>query len=123
MIKAILFSARPSMVDIDDARNHLMDHKELYWEVGFPIRKANFSFPLLGYIHIAGGQVEYRLTISDILPFDVSHYENATLATRVKPRPWIDEWKNNTRNVRAHHWRTALIITQIDPFTDASKAA
>ncbi len=117
MIKAILFSARPSMVDVDDARNHLIDHKELYWEVGFQIRKTNFSFPLLGYIHITGRQVEYRVTINDIHPFDVSHYENAALATQVKPRSWIDEWKNNTRNVRAHQWRTVFVITQIDPFS------
>jgi hypothetical protein len=121
MIKAILFSARPSMVDIDDARNHLIDHQELYWEVGFQIKKARFSFPLLGYIHIAGGQVEYRVTIKDILPFDASHYENAALAARVKPRPWINEWKNNTRNVRAHHWRNAFVITQIDPFSYDTK--
>ena len=39
MTDAILFSAKPSMVDVDDARKHLGDHKELCWSVGFPIAK------------------------------------------------------------------------------------
>jgi hypothetical protein len=52
---AILFSASPSMVDVDDARRHLVDHKELYWTVGFPIAKDQFSFPIFGFIHVGGG--------------------------------------------------------------------
>ena len=34
---AILFSANPSMVTVDDAIRHLSNHDELYWEVGFRI--------------------------------------------------------------------------------------
>jgi hypothetical protein len=33
-VDAILFSANPDMVRVDDARKHLADHKELYWSVG-----------------------------------------------------------------------------------------
>jgi hypothetical protein len=57
MTDAILFSANPSMVDVDDAMRHLEDHKELYWTVGFLIDKESFSFPLFGFIHVRGGQV------------------------------------------------------------------
>ncbi len=64
---AILFSARRDMVTVDDAIRHLADHDELYWEVPFQIDKEKFSFPMLGLIHISGEQVEYRVTIADII--------------------------------------------------------
>jgi hypothetical protein len=105
------------MVTIDDAIGHLADHKELYWEVGFQIARDNFSFPMLGFIHISGGQVEFRVTINDILPFSREHYEGTALAERVKPEPWRREWKENLNGVRSHPWMTALVMTQIDPFS------
>ncbi|HUT34475.1 MAG TPA: endonuclease NucS domain-containing protein [Planctomycetota bacterium] len=114
---AILFSAKPSMVTIDDAIGHLADHKELYWERGGRIARDNFSFPMLGFIHISGGQVEYRVTINDILPFSREHYEGTPLAERVKPEPWRREWRENLNGVRSYPWMTALVIAQIDPFS------
>ena len=119
---AILFSAKPSMVDVDDAIRHLADHKELYWEVGFQIVKEKLSFPILGFIHISGGQVEYRVTINDILPFDPAHYENAALAERVKPEPWRREWKENFKGIRSYPWKKTLVIARIDPFSCETKA-
>jgi hypothetical protein len=71
VMDAILFSANPNMVTVDDVIRHLAEHKRLYWEVGFDIKKDHFSFPLYGFLHISGGQVEYRVTISDIIPFSL----------------------------------------------------
>jgi hypothetical protein len=34
---AILFSAKPSWVDVNDGISHLASQSELYWEVLFPI--------------------------------------------------------------------------------------
>ena len=110
MTDAILFSAKPSMVDVDDARKHLDDHKELYWSVRFPIVKDQFSFPILGFIHISGGQVEYRALVDDIVPFSPDHFENP----RVKPEPWRQRWKNDPN---AHLWKNALVMTEIVPFS------
>ena len=117
-VGAILFSANPNMVVVDDARNHLADHKELYWSVGFRIANHNFSFPIYGFIHIRGGQVEYRSTIRDIIPFSPSHYEDRRLASRVKPEPWIRQWQDNVDGFRSRPWkpqsrRRSALITAI----------
>lgn len=114
---AILFSANPSMVTVDDAIRHLSTHEKLYWEVGFRIAKTALSLPMLGFIHISGSQVEYRVTIRDIVPFSPDHYENKKLAERVKPKSWLREWKDNVGVARSHPWKNALVITEIAPFS------
>jgi len=113
---AILFSANPSMVQVDDAVRHLADHEELYWEVGFQIIPDKFSFPILGFIHIKGGQVEYKVTIKDIVPFSREHYEGQN-AKLIKPDIWLTEWKNNLDNCRNYPWKNALVMTSIEPFS------
>ena len=105
------------MVVVDDAIRHLANHEELYWEVGFRIVKDNFAFPMLGFMHISGGQVEYRVTIRDIVPYSPAHYENTSLAQRVKPEPWIREWKENIKDCRSDTRRYALVMTEISPFS------
>jgi hypothetical protein len=116
-VDAILFSAKPNMVDVEDPRRHLADHKEVYWTVGFPISsKHNFSYPIYGFIHIGGGQVEYRATIRDIIPFSPRHFEDESLARQVKPEPWIRQWKDNVGGFRSHPWKNVFIITEIVPF-------
>lgn len=114
---AIMFSANPSMVRVDDAIRHLADHNELYWEVGFRIDPSNFSYPLMGFIHIKGGQVEYKTTIRDIKGFSPEHYESQGLAARVKPEPWLREWEQNYGDIRSYPWKSALVITEIEPFS------
>jgi hypothetical protein len=104
------------MVKVDDAIRHLAEHKELYWEVRFRIVKDNLSYPMYGFIHITGGQVEYRVTIRDIVPFSPAHYEGE-LAVQVKPEPWLQEWKENANDTRLRPWRNALVITEIVPFS------
>ena len=104
----ILFSANPSMVDVDDAIEHLLDRKELYWSVGFRIDKDKLSFPLFGFIHVSGGQVEYRALVNDILPFSPEHYENPLF----KPESWRQNWES-----AQHAWRTSLVMTEIVPFS------
>jgi hypothetical protein len=116
-VEAILFSANPNMVDLDDARNHLADHNELYWSVGFRIARHNFSYPIYGFIHIRGGQVEYRSTIRDIIPFSPRHYEDKTLAPKVKPEPWIRQWQDNIDGFRSRPWKNVFVITEIVPFS------
>lgn len=114
---AILFSADPSMVVVDDAIRHLGNHEELYWEVGFRISKNGLSLPMLGFIHIKGARVEYRVTIRDIIPFSREHYENKRLAERVKPKPWLREWMENLNEARLYPWKNVLVITEIVPFS------
>jgi hypothetical protein len=109
---AILFSANPSMVDVDDVTKHLEHHKELYWSVGFEIHKDKFSFPLFGFIHVGGGQVERRALVTDILPFSPEHYENPSLC--VKPESWREDWKNNHNRRR---WKNELVMAEIVPFS------
>ena len=72
---------------------------------------------MYGFIHIKGGRVEYRATIRDILPFSRNHYEDEALAERVKPEPWLREWRENTNNARSHPWNNALVMTDIVPFS------
>lgn len=105
------------MVTVDDAIRHLSNHEELYWEVGFRIAKDAFTYPMLGFIHISGSQVEYRVTIRDIVPFSPDHYENKGLAERVKPKSWLREWKDNVGVARTHPWKNALVMTEIMPFS------
>ena len=114
---AILFSANPSMVTVDDAIRHLAEHDDLYWEVGFRIAKNGFSYPMYGFMHISGGQVEYRANIRDIVAFSRDHYEDKTLADRVKPEPWLTDWKENHNNIRSRPWKNALVMTEIVPFS------
>ena len=119
MMDAILFSANPSMVDIDDARKHLEGHKELYWEVFFPIAekaKDQFSFPIFGFIHIKRGQVEYRALVADIFPHSADHYESESVAARVKPKSWRQLY-NNDPIERARPWKNTLVMTEIIPFS------
>ena len=118
---AILISANSSRVTVDDAIRHLAGHDELYWEVGFRIDTNRFesypSYPLLGFIHISGEQVEYKATIRDIVPFSPDQYEDKTLAERVKPKVWLQEWRDNLNDVRSYPWKNALVMTEIVPFS------
>jgi hypothetical protein len=108
---AILISARRSMVDVDDAIRHLADHRELYWSLPVKINTSALSFPIFGFIHVTGEQVEYRTTITDIIPFDAAHYDN----TQVKPEPWRNEWKQNIEGRK--NFKIELVMTRIDPFS------
>jgi hypothetical protein len=118
-VDAILISADPNLVTVDDAIRHLAEHDELYWEVGFQIATdtiSAMSFPIYGFIHIKGEEVEYRATIRNIIPFEPEHYENEAQAAQFKPEPWLMEWKDNVNNIRSHPWKQALVITEIVPF-------
>jgi hypothetical protein len=110
MTDAILFSANPSIADVDDARKHLESHEKLYWSVGFPVVKDGFSFPIFGFIHVSGKQVEYRALINDIVPHLPNHY----VEEGFKPEPWRQLWKNDPEK---HRWKHALIMTEIVPFS------
>jgi hypothetical protein len=114
---AILFSAKPSMVDVDDAIRHLTRYAQLYWEVGFHIKSEQFSFPIIGYIHVSGRQVEYKVIIQEIVPFSPKHYEDKELSKTIKPDPWIREWEENIGTTRSHSWKNALVIIMIEPFS------
>jgi hypothetical protein len=104
---AILFSVDPQRTEVDDAIRHLADHTELYWSVGFQIAIDKFTYPMYGYMHISGGAVEYRATISNIVSFKGSHYSR-----ELKPELWIEEWNENQRP-----YRNSVVITEIVPFS------
>jgi hypothetical protein len=110
---AILFSVDPSIVDMNDAINHLRKRNELYFETKFDIIKKQYSFPLLGFIHSKGDGVRWCVKIKDIIDFKKDHYEDPYLAEKVKPKKWIDEWKHNINGIRNAKWKHALIITDI----------
>jgi Endonuclease NucS len=99
---AILFSANQNRTSIDDAIRHLADHKELYWSMPLAI-KQQFNFPIYGLIHLTGEQVEYRATISDILPFSPDHFDPS-----VKP----EAWRKNPKE-----YKSSIVITEIAPFS------
>ncbi len=113
---AILFSANLKLVDVNAATDHLLFNEELYWEVGFKINPKRFVYPMIGYIHICGRQVEYKVTINNIIDFSKSHYVDEALSQRVKPLTWREEFKTNKNNIRNYHWRSVFIITHIEPF-------
>lgn len=113
---AILFSANPQWVRFEDAINHLRHHDELYWEVGYRVRPENFVFPINGYIHVSGRQVEYVSTIVDIISFSPRHYSDPVIAEKKKPHTWVEEWKSNTKGVRDHNWQTVFVMTRLSSF-------
>jgi hypothetical protein len=104
---AILFSSNPDRTDMDDAIRFLQDHKELYWSVGFQIDRNQFTYPMYGYMHISGEQVEYRATIRDIVPFSQEHYSPS-----LKPEAWIREQKEKPLAKM-----NSLVMTEIVPFS------
>lgn len=114
-MNSILFSANPKIVTMSDVINHLHSYDQLYFEVKFPIVKDQFSFPMVGFIHISGGNVKYAGEITDILPFSRAHYEN-TNSYKVKPKRWLMEWKTNMNNIKNDNWKHALVIAKVMPF-------
>lgn len=105
------------MANVDDAVRHLLSKSSLYWSVGFPIDKSQFKFPICGYMHISGDQVRYRATIDDIIAFSPNHFEDPTLAIRVKPEAWRKEWDANLNDTRSHPWRNVFDISEIVPYS------
>jgi len=114
---AILFSADPEIVIVDEAIKHLDTHQELYWEVGTRIIRDKFIFPIVGYIHVKGRQVEYKAKIIDIVDFSPAHYEDDKLSREVKPDSWIRAWRENWPEAKAHNWKHALVMTSIELFS------
>ena len=99
---AVLFSG--NVKSANNAENYLQNHNEFFWDVGFNLEKNKYVFPILGYMHIPGRQVEYIVTIKDIIPFSLQHYQDR-------------EWKDDGENVTQFNWKSTLVITQIKPFS------
>jgi hypothetical protein len=115
MMDAILFSADPRKVDVEDAIKHLSKHKQLYWSVGYPIVKSGFKFPIVGFIHIKGREVEYKAIIEDNIPFSSDHFDDP-LAERVKPKTFRQDWENDPKE-GLRRSKTVLIMTKLRPFS------
>lgn len=113
---AILFSVDPKIVVVDDAIRHLETHPELYWESGLRLVRDKFKFPMLGYMHMKGRLVEYVATIKDIVPFSLRHYEDDDFSYTIKPVTWVQRWREKSPESRAHDWKCAFVMTQIEPF-------
>lgn len=122
---AILFCANPNYVDMEDVIDHLKNNEELYWEIRFNINKNNFSFPMVGLIHISGDKVRYKVIIKDIIPFSSTHFENTELAQRVKPKKWRESWNSGTDEFYSpgnrHKLKRELVITEINDFDYPTK--
>ncbi len=111
---AILFSARDI---VGEAIKHLEVHKKLYWDTPFRILKDQFSLPIEGMIHIKGKRVQYKATITDIIPYDEVNYKDPTFLEEVKPEQWRKD-----PNTRINNPKNTLIITTIEPFLIEAKS-
>lgn len=115
----IVISARRSIGNVDDAVEHLVGHRFLYWSVKFPILQEKFEFPMLALIHRAGAsdwdKVEYQATIDAIIPFNREHYEG-NRAYLFKPKLWLNQWSENIGGMQSESWKNTLVMTKITPF-------
>ncbi|MDA8092012.1 MAG: hypothetical protein M0Z61_17545 [Nitrospiraceae bacterium] len=123
--EAILFSASQKMADflIPDAMEHLKDYDELYWDVPFPIRSANFQSPtnITGYVHIRGRQVAYKIKIKDIKDFSDEFFEKKFRIPK-KPDSWIEDYKDKENGeFSKHKWKRTFIVTSIERFSCDTK--
>jgi hypothetical protein len=109
---AILFSANPKMVDLQDAMDHLTTNRELYWATGAQMKRGNFAFPLLGLIHVNGVGGSYQSLICDIIPFSTAHFNDSS----VKPRSFRERWEHDPRE-RDRPWKFELVMTQLSPLS------
>lgn len=114
---AILFSVNKKLAIVDDAIRHLDYHSELYWSSTVKIIHNKFHYPILGYMHINGKQVEYVATINRIIPFTSRHYEDEELSSRVTPVVWVKGWRENVDMCKSRKWKCILVITKIEPFS------
>jgi len=109
---AIVFSAElKTFTNMSDAFDHLSNHEELHWRVGFRIDRNSFSFPMLAYIHSKGEQVEYKVVVREIIPLreHLEIWKDLKFREKVMPKIWWNEDLPNCRNV--------LVITRIDHFS------
>ena len=114
---AILFSADLRIIDIAGANSHLSDHEKIFWEIGFPINRERFHYPILGFVHICGEQVKYVTTIQNIIPFSINHYENYELSLKIKPESWLRDWIEDRGGCRTQRrWKNVLVMTHIEPY-------
>ena len=60
---------------------------------------------MLGYVHICGGQVEYKARIEEISPYSPTHFD-----PELKPPQWFTEDNMNRL------WKYSLVITHIEHF-------
>ena len=91
------------------AIEHLKNNEKLYWStIGFSIKRENFTYPLIGLIHISGDNVRYKCKIADIKPYESSHHQDSTK----KPQEWIIEQKDYPRT----NYGSTLVIIEIEPF-------
>jgi hypothetical protein len=56
-------------------------------------------------------------TIINIIPFDLDHYINKEISSRVKPSQWIKDWEENKNLIRDYDWKHELVMTQIETFS------
>ncbi|HSV01372.1 MAG TPA: hypothetical protein VLI91_14825 [Roseiarcus sp.] len=90
LAKAILFSADPTMVIMEDAVAHLRINRELYWAAGFESTGKTFNSQSLGSLMLAV-RACFLAEINDIIPFLVEHFNDAS----IKPASFRDRWEKN----------------------------
>ena len=91
-----------------DAMAHLKTNKELYWSVGYSIRKDRLpSLPIVGLMHMTKDTVRYECIIKDIKKYEPSDH----LDPAKKPENWIRRQKDNPRI-----YKSTIIFEKIEPF-------
>lgn len=108
--------------DMRDAKKHLKEHSELYWIVGFGIRRDQFTYPIDGYMHVKGRNVQYKVKIKDIKSFSREHYADKD-AELFMPQKWIDWWLRNElkEEEKKYKPKNTIIITEIYDFPYATR--
>jgi len=115
-MSSILFSVNPEEVNMSDALNHLKSYGQIYFTVKFPVVISQFSFPMVGFIHISRQKkerkVRYVAEITSIVPFLPAHFEDP----RLKPDPWRMEWEEKKNIKEWNRWKNSFVISKIVPF-------
>ena len=106
---AILFCT--NQININSMINHLKNHERIFFEVGYAIKRDNFTFPICGYIHIKKDKTRYRATIDDIEPFREEHYSGPD-ANEIKPKEWIEYYK--THPEESDRWEFCYVISKLE---------
>jgi len=88
----ILFSSNAP--DLIDSIEHLKKYDELYFSARFRINNDQYTYPLVGPIHIKAQNVKYCVKIKKIIPF--FKFYQTYYADKIMPQKWKKGWSQQT---------------------------
>lgn len=90
-----------------DGAEHLKNHEELYFSIGYGIKAENFYYPLTALIHVSGDKVRYKCRIKNIKPYEKLDHSDL----EKKPQKWVDDYMREPKP-----YKTTIIIDSITAF-------